>query len=66
MINKKRLVSLPSDLRELLLTVIEEESSVARKLTEKQQLDQIAAAKADGVTFLELAPQDRKKNDCGL
>ncbi len=57
-INKKWLKKLPEDLQQLLLKVVKEESAVARKRTEQQQLEQIAAAKADGVTFLQLKPED--------
>lgn len=58
--NDKWLKKLPTELQETFLTVISEESAAARKLTQKQQGEQIAAAKADGVTFITL-PQDDKK-----
>lgn len=60
-INTKWLKQLPDDLQQLLLKIVKEESAVARKQTKQQQLEQIAAAKADGVTFLELKPADKKK-----
>lgn len=60
-INTKWLKQLPEELQELLLKVVKEESAAARKLTQKQQVEQIAAAKKDGVTFLELQPEDKKK-----
>lgn len=60
-INKKWLAKLPSELQQLLLKVVEEESAVARKRTQQQQLEQIAAAKADGVTFLQLQAADKEK-----
>jgi TRAP-type C4-dicarboxylate transport system substrate-binding protein len=60
-INKKWLKQLPEDLQQLLLKVITEESALARKRTMQQQQEQIAAAKADGVTFLQLNPADKEK-----
>jgi TRAP-type C4-dicarboxylate transport system substrate-binding protein len=59
LINQRWLDKLPADLREILLQTIAEESAVARKLTEQQQADQIAAAKADGVEFVRLSASDR-------
>ena len=50
--NEKWLQTLPGELQQTLLTAIREESAAARKLTHEQQTAQIAAAKADGVTFL--------------
>lgn len=58
-INKRWLDKLPSDLREILLQVIAEESAEARKLTRQQQQEQIAAARKDGVTFLSLPAEER-------
>jgi len=58
--NDKWLKKLPDDLQQTLLTVIREESAAARTLTQQQQVDQIAAAKADGVTFISLNDNDRK------
>lgn len=52
--NTRWLNKLPEDLRKILLDTITEESAVARSLTRKQQADQIAAAKASGVTFYKL------------
>jgi TRAP-type transport system periplasmic protein len=60
-INQKWLKQLPEDLQQLLLKVVKEESAVARNLTKKQQMEQIAAAKAAGVTFLQLQPADKDK-----
>ena len=60
-INKKWLSQLPGELQKLLLKVVQEESAVARKRTRQQQVEQIAAAKADGVTFLQLRPVDKEK-----
>ncbi len=60
-INQKWLKQLPMDLQELLLKVVKEESAVARKLTKEQQMEQIAAAKAAGVTFLQMLPADKEK-----
>ncbi len=60
-INQKWLQQLPQDLQQLLLKVVKEESAVARARTKQQQLEQIAAAKADGVAFLQLKPVDKEK-----
>lgn len=65
MINSKWLQSLPEDIRTTLLKVIAEESSAARKLTRSQQEKEIAAAKADGVTFLTLNETDTAKMKSG-
>lgn len=59
LINQRWLNKLPADLREILLQTIAEESAAARKLTEQQQKKQIAAAKADGVEFIQLNEADR-------
>lgn len=58
--NDKWLKTLPEELQQTLLKVISEESAAARKLTQKQQVEQIAAAKADGVTFITLDENDKK------
>jgi TRAP-type C4-dicarboxylate transport system substrate-binding protein len=58
--NDKWLKTLPAELQQTLLKVISEESAAARKLTQKQQIEQIAAAKADGVTFITLDENDKK------
>lgn len=58
LINERWLQKLPADLRELLLKIIAEESAQARSLTEKQQNEQIVAAKEDGVTFYDLSAED--------
>jgi len=60
LINQRWLKKLPRDLQEILLQVITEESAAARQLTRKQQAEQIAAAKLDGVTFLTLSAEDRQ------
>lgn len=60
-INLKWLKKMPEDLQQLLLKVVKEESAVARTRTQQQQFEQIAAAKADGVTFSQLNPADRGK-----
>ena len=41
------------------LDTIKEESAVARSLTQKQQADQIEAAKDSGVSFYSLSLEDR-------
>lgn len=57
--NTRWLKKLPQDLRQLLLDTIKEESAVARSLTQKQQADQIKAAKDSGVSFYSLSLEDR-------
>lgn len=60
-INSKWLKKLPEELRQILLSVISEESGAARKLTREQQQREIEAAKAaGGVNFLELNQEDSK------
>lgn len=59
LINQRWLDKLPADLRDILLQTIAEESAAARRLTEQQQMEQIAAAKADGIEFIELNEADR-------
>jgi len=61
MVNAKWLKSLPEDIRNTFLKVVAEESAAARKLTRTQQEKEIAAAKADGVTFLRLGDADTAK-----
>ena len=58
-VNTRWLNTLPADLRQLLVRIIEEESAIARKKTALQQQEQIAAASADGVTFLSLNDADK-------
>jgi TRAP-type C4-dicarboxylate transport system substrate-binding protein len=60
LMNKRWFDKLPPDLQKVLLEVIAEESSRSRHLTRLQQEQQIAAAKANGVQFFPLSPQDRK------
>ena len=60
LINRRWLNALPADLREILLKVIAEESAAARKLTRRQQAEQIAAAKQAGVEFLTLPAADQQ------
>ncbi len=57
--NTRWLKKLPQDLRQILLDTIKEESAVARSLTQKQQAEQIEAAKASGVSFYALSPEER-------
>ncbi|NOQ41643.1 MAG: C4-dicarboxylate ABC transporter substrate-binding protein [Desulfuromusa sp.] len=61
LINKNWFNRLPEDLQQILNRVIKEESQQVRALTEKQQLDQIAAAKANGVTFYDLPAAEKAK-----
>lgn len=60
LINQRWLKKLPKDLQQILLQVIAEESATARQLTRKQQADQIAAAKQEGVSFQTLSAEDRQ------
>ncbi|WP_136796523.1 MULTISPECIES: TRAP transporter substrate-binding protein [Desulfosediminicola] len=60
MVNSRWLKKLPQDIREILLRVIAEESAAAREKTRLQQNNEIAAAKADGVTFFTLSEEDRQ------
>jgi len=61
LINKRWFNSLPEDLQQLLHRVIKEESQKVRALTEQQQQDQIAAAKANGVVFNDLSATEKAK-----
>ena len=60
LINSRWLDKMPKDLRKILLETIEEESATARALTQKQQEEQIEAAKANGVTFYTLPAVDKQ------
>ncbi len=60
-INTRWLNNLPDDLRIILLETIAEESAKARSLTQKQQKEQIQAAKANGVAFYSL-PENEKSD----
>jgi TRAP-type C4-dicarboxylate transport system substrate-binding protein len=57
--NTRWLNKLPQDLRKILLDTITEESALARSLTRKQQVEQIEAAKANGVTFYNLSSEEK-------
>ena len=61
LINKAWFNRLPEDLQQLLSRIIKEESQKVRALTEQQQQDQIAAAKANGVEFFELPVAEKAK-----
>lgn len=61
LINKAWFNRLPEDLQQLLSRIIKEESLQVRALTEQQQRDQIAAAKANGVEFFELPAAEKAK-----
>jgi len=54
LINQRWLDKLPEDLRTILLAVISEESAKSRELTRQEYLDQVAAAQAAGVEFIDL------------
>lgn len=58
-INTRWLNKLPDDLRKILLETIMEESAIARSLTKKQQMEQIQAAKANGVAFYQLSEEEK-------
>jgi len=47
--------------QQTLLKIIQEESAATRQLTRKQQNEQIAAAKAAGITFFSLSMEDKDK-----
>lgn len=57
-LNKKWLEKLPADLQKVFLDIVHDESASTRKLTQKQQEEQIEAAKVSGVTFLKLSETD--------
>ncbi|OQY22637.1 MAG: C4-dicarboxylate ABC transporter substrate-binding protein [Desulfobacteraceae bacterium 4572_35.2] len=59
--NERWLKKLPKNLRATLLKVIAEESADTRQRTRIQQQQQIAAAKAAGVTFYQLTDEQKQK-----
>jgi len=61
LVNKRWFDKLPADLQKILLTAIEEESAKTRELTRKQHDDQVAKAKADGVTFHKLSDAEKQQ-----
>ena len=61
LVNKRWFNKLPEDLQEILTTVVIEESAKARVATRAQQDEQIAAAKASGVTFYRLSAADKQQ-----
>jgi len=61
LMNKSWFDKLPADLQTILLTAITEESAKTRELTRKQHDDQLAAAKADGVTFYKLSDAEKQQ-----
>lgn len=58
--NENWLNKLPQDLRQILLSVIAEESADTRQRTRAQQQQQIAAAEAAGVTFYTLSAEQKQ------
>lgn len=60
-INRRWLNTLPEEIKSTFLRVVAEESATARKLTEQQQLEQVASAKKSGVSFISLPEKDTKK-----
>ncbi len=61
LVNKRWFDRLPTDLQQILVEVVAEESARAREATRRQQDEQIALAKQAGVTFIPLAPADRRQ-----
>ena len=61
LVNKKWYDRLPADLQKVLIDTIVEESAAARTATRKQQDEQIAAARAKGVTFHTFPAADRQQ-----
>lgn len=61
LMNQNWFKGLPKDLQQILTTAITEESAKVRALTEKQQLDQIAAAKANGIIFNDLSAAEKAR-----
>lgn len=61
LMNRRWFEKLPSDLQQILLDTIEEESARARLATRRQQEAEIASASARGVRIFELAQEDRRK-----
>lgn len=61
LMNKRWFNNLPGELQEILMTAITEESAKVRALTEKQQLDQIAVAKANGIVFNNLSVTEKDR-----
>jgi TRAP-type C4-dicarboxylate transport system substrate-binding protein len=60
LINKRWFDRLPADLQKILMEVIEEESAKTREATRRQHDTQVAAAKANGVEFIQLSEKDRQ------
>ncbi len=56
--NKKWLNSLPEDLRETFVKTVKDVCADIRMQTEKQEIDQIAAAKANGIEFFALSSDE--------
>lgn len=61
LMNKRWFDKLPADLQKVLIDTIVEESAAARLATRMQQDEQIAAARAKGVTFHVLPAADRQQ-----
>ena len=56
--NKSWLNSLPEDLRATFVQTVHDVCADIRKQTEKQEIDQIAAAKANGIEFFKLSAEE--------
>lgn len=61
LMNKRWFDKLPSDLQQVLMTAIIEESAKTRELTRKQHEDQVAKAKEAGVAFHKLSDAEKQQ-----
>ena len=61
LVNEKFYNSLPKDLQKVLIDVIHEECAKTRVLTRKQEADQIAKAKANGIKFFKLSDKEMEE-----
>ncbi len=61
LVNRRWFERLPADLQKVLVEVIAEESAKARAATRRQQEEQVAAAKGNGVVFHPLPAADRQE-----
>jgi len=61
LMNKRWFDKLPADLQKILITAITEESAKTRELTRKQFDEQVAKAKADGVSFYQLSAAEKQQ-----
>ena len=61
LVNRRWFDKLPQELQQIFTEVIVEESAKARVATRLQQQEQIAAAKADGVSFYTLSSGEKQQ-----